>query len=399
MDYYLDTIGEIRKIVLDAAIPPEKERFWFDLSVTIYTSWGRFRIDTDKWGRVGMGYINMTATFGVFDERDRLVTDNPDLIATLSRALSTRQTLPKGAELTPLSPAEVEAEYTLHDIPRETEYSREGSGWVRLDSRELEEAGRMSKANTDGGTVGFFLRTFGAMPDAQGAVAMARERGKVFSQTTRALVADYIRKAWRQFRELTRPGRDDDFTASEFEAAQLATDAAMRNAQTACELCCAALAGIVAAGGDAARLAAGAIADFKCCLTANEPETAIEAAFDAANAAARACFIEARTGAAGQTANAAQLSRIEENTAISAGKVKAAGERGRKYRKMQLEADKPKRERQKAERDKWVAQVRRHTDKGLSARSAARIVAAKDGCPYRESYLADLVGSKHRRRR
>ncbi len=131
-DYYLDTIGEIRKIVLDAAIPPEEKRCWFELKVTIITAWGSLHIDTDKYGRVRMGYINMFSTSSVFDERDRLVTDDPIVIATLSRALSTQKTLPKGAELSPLSPAEVEAEYTLHDIPRETEFSREDSGWERI---------------------------------------------------------------------------------------------------------------------------------------------------------------------------------------------------------------------------------------------------------------------------
>ena len=98
MDYYMQRIGTIRGIVADAPIVSEDERTPdFVLAVTIIAEGGKYRIRTDKYGRVFSGYINMEAADSdILSGDDRIVTDDPALIAALSRALSSSKTIKAG---------------------------------------------------------------------------------------------------------------------------------------------------------------------------------------------------------------------------------------------------------------------------------------------------------------
>lgn len=134
MDYFIDSLGTIGSIVLEAPInDPEGWGGTPELVCLIHSQSGEYRINTDKWGRVSMGYINMEPGEGtVFDDADRIVTGDPVLIATLNRALTGGKFLPIGTKLEPLSAEEVEREFSECDIPRETEFSRADSGWRKI---------------------------------------------------------------------------------------------------------------------------------------------------------------------------------------------------------------------------------------------------------------------------
>lgn len=260
--------------------------------------------------------------------------------------------------------------------------------------KELAEKGN-AVAATAKDPIDFWLKS--VIPDSKRATAAARAGAAIFDADERAVVAGFIREAWRRYCAFTN--NEEGFELDEFERERREVDEAAQRADRALQACRDALAGLAAGKGDTAALALLAARSFGNVLKADDPEEALRKAFDEADAAARAYFVEIRGSGAGPGSTAAMLKRIDANTAITAGRAKAASKRGVEYRNAQLEADKEERDRKRRDREKWIVAGRRLMKKGQSARSAAKNIHAREGCPYSESYLADLFSCRKKRRR
>ena len=131
------------------------------------------------------------------------------------------------------------------------------------------------------------------LPDADEAKAEARARGMIFGPDARRLVEAYFVEARRRFDALARGDDGEDLSADAFDEARREADEATARAVRCRNRICDALRWLAnTKGGDAAKLARGAIADFLNCLAADDVAAAVRDAFKAANDAARAYFIE-----------------------------------------------------------------------------------------------------------
>lgn len=162
-----------------------------------------------------------------------------------------------------------------------------GGNLTEVIRRELAAKGNTAAANAASG-FDFWLAAI--IPDADEAEAEARARGLIFGPDARAAAAYFV-EARRRFDALTRAdGEPMNFT--DFEAAQTAHAEAAKLAARCRERICAALRGLARTKGEAAKLARGAIADFLNCLAADDTAAAVQTAFNHANEAARAYFME-----------------------------------------------------------------------------------------------------------
>lgn len=90
--------------------------------------------------------------------------------------------------------------------------------------------------------------------------------------------------------------------------------------------------------------------------------------------------------------------QIARNTAIAAGKAKAAIRNGKDARKKQLDETKKQRDRDKADMNKFVNAVKGKIDKGASARNAAQLVAERADCRFSAEALRKAIPKGYSRR-
>lgn len=126
----LDDLGRIQSIVMiDDWNDPDNYWSRASLNCSVLTDKGAFRINTDKYGRAELGYINGQLPNGM----DVCSTDKT-LIASLVRIIKGDEFVRSGTAMSPLSETESEAVFVQHQIPRIPDINPEGI--VRFDGTD-----------------------------------------------------------------------------------------------------------------------------------------------------------------------------------------------------------------------------------------------------------------------
>jgi len=129
-DYIIRDIGSISSIVFleDFAVSHAGPA---ELVCTVVTSSGTYKIDTDKFGRIPNGYINISPVENTrFADGARIVTTDPVLIATLAKALFadygewTLNPIRQGTTIAPLDVPGTQSVYKDMGIPKPMEAFR-----------------------------------------------------------------------------------------------------------------------------------------------------------------------------------------------------------------------------------------------------------------------------------